>query len=257
MKPLFINCPKLILILFLLVGPMISSVALASDRMVLIDPTKYIKDGVRLYPHLQKFYIDRYEVTVEEHFNFLKKNAFRNYKGYRQPKKKHFQKAAARVHWFEAQAYCHSLNKRLPTNEEWSAAAAGPGRIYPWGEMKLDGERANYCDVNCASPWADFEQNDGYEKIAPVGKYPKGQTPEGVFDLAGNLWEWTSTIQGKNEVLPYKGKDHTQDENYHFMIIRGGSYGSRIDQMTTDAVSRSPAYFRSSHVGFRCVGDYR
>ena len=229
------------------------STGYAADSMVLIEPDRYLKNGKKIYPSLKSFYIDRFEVTVEEYFDFLKGGTFKNLKGYRTPKRKHLKQAAARIHWFEAQSYCHSKGKRLPTNTEWSAAAVGADRIFPWGNDNLNDKKANYCDVNCSTPWMDFEENDQYEKIAPVGSYPEGQTPEGLFDMGGNLWEWTSTVSGQNRDLEFQGKEHSQDDNYLKMIIRGGSYGSRADQIKNRSQSQSPAFFRSSHVGFRCV----
>jgi len=89
------------------------------------------------------------------------------------------------VSWYEADAFCRWLTKarndgytyRLPTEEEWQAAAAGKkGREYAWGNEDPDGR--------C---------NDGYkiDKTSSVGIFHKGCTPEGVADMSGNVWEWT------------------------------------------------------------------
>lgn len=92
------------------------------------------------------------------------------------------------VTWYAAMAYCHwhtmlqrvvadrRLIYRLPAEEEWEWAASGGKRKYPWGNDKPDETRANY--------------NEKVGKTTPVGSYPAGATPEGLMDMAGNVWEW-------------------------------------------------------------------
>jgi len=88
------------------------------------------------------------------------------------------------VTYGEAVNYCawrHPDGGRLPTEEEWEAAARGPGgRMYPWGDA-WDAAAANIAGSGRGGP-------------APVGSYPAGRTPEGVDDLIGNVWEWTSSV---------------------------------------------------------------
>ena len=93
------------------------------------------------------------------------------------------------VNWHHAKAFCAWLAKesgravRLPTDAEWTLAAAGPeARKYPWGN-KWDPHRANFGDEG---------KVDGYPESSPVGTFPKGATPTGIYDMAGNIWEWSA-----------------------------------------------------------------
>lgn len=114
-----------------------------------------------------------------------------------------------RVSWDDAVNYCQWLsqqageNYRLPTDAEWEFAAGGRGqREYPWGNAAPTPERANYGESNLG-------------KTTPVGAYPLGMTPEGLFDLAGNVWEWCADLYNEE-----------QDRR----VVRGGAfYGLQDD----------------------------
>jgi formylglycine-generating enzyme required for sulfatase activity len=98
------------------------------------------------------------------------------------------------VSWYAARAYCLWLSLlennnsnttlyRLPTEVEWEYAAGGKeGRRYPWGKEEPSSTRANY------------GKNEG--ATTPVGRYPEGVTPEGLYDMAGNMWEWMENRYG-------------------------------------------------------------
>ena len=117
------------------------------------------------------------------------------------------------VNWFEADAFCRFAGRRLPTEAEWEFAAQGGGakRPFPWGHEAADREHANL-------------ESDA---LAPVGAFAAGDTPEGVRQLMGNVWEWTSS-----DFLPYPAftpdpyEDYSQPWFGTRKVLRGGSFAS-------------------------------
>jgi formylglycine-generating enzyme required for sulfatase activity len=130
------------------------------------------------------------------------------------------------VDWHEATAFCAWLGGRLPTGVEWEyAAKSGLSRMYPWGDTPPQG-RAN-CAADCG---------DTFENTAPVGSFPLGDTPWGLKDMAGNVWEWTSTAF-----------DATNKE------LRGGGWiGTSRNLRASYHIGVSPTY-RDGDFGFRCA----
>jgi len=156
------------------------------------------------------------------------------------------------VDFAQATAYCEAQGGRLPTEEEWEYAARGTtGRKYPWGQAPPDTKRLNACDEKCMLLGLKidvmFETSDGFATTAPVGSFPKGATPEGLLDMAGNVAEWTS---GKG--CPYTEQTCADDKR----IVRGGAWDMGMRATVTtwgrSAGARDPSEV-SSGVGFRCA----
>ena len=146
--------------------------------------------------------------------------------------------------WQGAVALCAWRGARLPTEAEWEAAAHGKqGRTYPWGETPPTPERAVF--------------GRGRGETDPVGSHQKGATPEGVFDLAGNEAEWTSSLF---KPYPYDATDGREDPNAPGeRVTRGGDHVFDVapDQLTgafRDGFSRNPRRGHR-HIGFRCAKD--
>jgi formylglycine-generating enzyme required for sulfatase activity/tRNA A-37 threonylcarbamoyl transferase component Bud32 len=140
-----------------------------------------------------------------------------------------------RVKFAEAQNYCSWRGgARLPSEEEWEAAARGfAGRKYAWGSEW--------------NPTAANVSTSGRGRPAPVGSFPAGRTPEGVHDLIGNVWEWTSSLY-----RPYNDAKAITGQ----YVIRGGAFNA-VPTLST-AVSRipyDPATSRANlaATGFRCA----
>jgi len=140
------------------------------------------------------------------------------------------------VSWEEAQGYCRWLTEktgetyRLPTETEWEFAAAGTGkRAYPWGNENPGVERANFIDGKIM-------------KTTSVVSYPLGMTPEGLYNMAGNIWEWCDDWYNRQE---------------KFRVMRGGSFFDLGHFLKCDFRLGADANDRTSYIGFRVVKEIK
>jgi formylglycine-generating enzyme required for sulfatase activity len=158
----------------------------------------------------------------------------------------------------DAERFCEWLSQterkkyRLPTEAEWEYAARGlEARIFPWGDTLDAGHYANFADAKTAFSWRDSRIDDGWPQTSPVGYFPRGASPFGVEDLAGNVFEWTldglETYKGKEVTNPRGPKQSLQ------RVYRGGSWKSRVTSLRSTARAFNSPDYSSNDVGFRII----
>ena len=155
------------------------------------------------------------------------------------PRYNHPSQPVVGICWYEARAYCAWLGRqsalplRLPTEAEWEAAARGTaGRAYAFGDT-WSAAKANSHDTHIRS-------------TTPVGVFPEGDTPEGIQDLTGNAYEWTSSAFGRDRAVaefgypydPGDGREAPGLPNDVLRVSRGGAWASV--QATSHAAFRGP-----------------
>lgn len=224
--------------------------------------------------NLNAFYMSKYEITIKQYVYFL--NAGGNDDHYRTEMADttycgiikngagDYSVSSGRdnypvtyVTWYDAVAYCDWLSAntgktyRLPTEAEWEYAAVGgnPHRTYPWGNTW----QQTYCN------WWDNGGDgsiDGYAYTAPVGSYESGKSPFGLYDMAGNVWEWCKDWYKSDyySSSPVNNPECTDDSSGG-KVLRGGSwYGDSSDLRCSFRLSGSYyPDFCSGSFGFRCV----
>lgn len=232
-------------------------------------------------PHeveLSPFKISKYPITNAQFEIFMNEGGYQNEKwwskeGWKYRQKENWEQPryweneafnlpnqpVVAVSWFEAEAFCNWLSEkskeqkangkqiiRLPTEAEWEFAARGrEGRKFPWGKDEPTPEHANY------------EQSQIGRQTA-VGIYSQGATPEGIFDLAGNVWEWCLDFYDEKYYAACKKagvvKDPLCTKESWWRIQRGGAYYSDADGLRGSGRVLSFPVIWLRNYGFRvCV----
>jgi formylglycine-generating enzyme required for sulfatase activity len=208
--------------------------------------------------YLDKYYIDKYEVTNAEYRRCVAAGSCKELKWTDRYRDLSWDNhPVVGVNWFHADNYCGWAGKRLPTEAEWEKAARGKdGRLYPWG-----GETAT-CDYAVIYQYLGrkfifSKYSYGCDRSSnwPVGSKPDGASPYGLMDMAGNVGEWVNDWHGGDYYRNSPAQNPSGPASGKYRVWRGGSWYS--DSYAARASSRfkgKPAYI-SEDLGFRCARD--
>jgi formylglycine-generating enzyme len=266
---------SLIGFLVLLAGPLQAADALQTEKsagkdgapMILVPAGPFPmgvpagdRDGGRdEYPRhqvdLDAFYIDKHEVTNGRYRQFVKatghripqhpKNQARTLWKGDQVSEAVAERPVVNVDWHDAAAYCAWAGKRLPTEAEWEKAANGTeDRRFPWGNVEPTAKHLNF-----------NQQWIGEKTLMPVGSYEAGKSPYGVYDMAGNVWEWVADwydpayyekSPAKNPPGPGTGTDK---------VLRSSGWAVETPLVRIFTRVKSDPLIRNESTGFRCAMD--
>ena len=203
--------------------------------------------------YLSAYEISRYEITNAQYRTFIEATNRPTPRGHNGEKTWEDEtlngdtQPVVGVTWFDAQAFAEWIGGSLPTEAQWERAARGTeARIYPWGDTPPK-----------ARQHANFARR--YNRPIPVGQFPKGESPDGIADLAGNVWEWCldeyspTAYQRNGKGVPRNPINLRFRDVLRSRVIRGGAWD------VGSAFLRSSLRFKfypldSTHtIGFRVV----
>ncbi len=229
--------------------------------------------------YLKAFLMDRDEVTNRQYQAFLKATKHRVPEhccdpGYNLWKggeidAKLLDHPVVNVDWYDAEAYCTWVRKRLPTEAEWEKAARGSeGRLYPWGSewnrQKTNGV-AYWAGKDFVTPedakafWGEtgvevLEKHGFHGMLTlPVTALSEGATPAGLRHLSGNVWEWVADWYAADYYKAAPSRDPKGPEAGEYKVLKGGSWLNHQHLLRAAARDGSRPTMRNHGTGFRCA----
>jgi formylglycine-generating enzyme required for sulfatase activity len=195
--------------------------------------------------YLDAFFMDKDQLVVGQYAKFLEATSHSVPPEWNiMSRAMHKNRPVVNVGWADAAAYCKWAGKRLPTEAEWEKAARGTdGRLYPWGNDPPTPLHANYGKTG----------SNSHGTLAPVGMLEDGKSPYGIYDMAGNVWEWVSDWYGADYYKTGPLQNPTGPPTGDYKVIRGGSWGSGPEGLRAAEREIHLPSFRGSGTGFRCA----
>jgi len=194
--------------------------------------------------YLDAYFIDKYEVTNTQYSSCVKAGICKTPSNAKQYSSYDYRnRPVTYMSWVMAKTYCEWRGARLPTEAEWEKAARGvDGNTYPWGEA-----------IDCT--YANYRATVAYcvENTTPVGSYEKGMSIYGIYDLAGNVSEWVSSLHFD---YPYSATDGRENpNNAGDRILRGGSWNNKASLLRSADRAWNDPNAAVFDYGFRCAKD--
>ena len=234
---------------------------MGSDKKV--DRNAYLPEFPQRKVYLDAYEIDKFEVTTVQFLKFVLATNRPplidwQYDG------GNFQETMAshpvmHVSWFDADAYCKWAGKRLPTSAEWEKAARGEdGRIYPWGNEPAGLSRANFGRTGLSGPVRDRpERLLLYPPIISVDKYENAVSPYGVYQLSGNVAEWTADWYYPNYYKKAPDRNPKGPDKGTQRAFRGGGWIDSTPSVRPAQRNGTEPNTKMNWLGFRCARDMK
>lgn len=197
-------------------------------------------------PWISTFSIDAHEVTTVQYAVFLTAiDRPAPWQWEMVDSAHHNDRPVIGVDWRDADAYCRWKGKRLPTEAEWEKAARGTdGRLYPWGNQAPTKDFANF------ALGARFSYS---QVLLPVRSFEQGKSPYGLYQMAGNVYEWVQDWYQSNYYELSPERNPQGPEQGQFKVLRGGSWSDLPKYLLTYGRFKLPPETRNSYTGFRCA----
>lgn len=234
---------------------------MGSDKKV--DRNAYPPELPQRKVYLDAYEIDKFEVTTVQFLKFVLATG-------RQPlidwqyDGGNFQETMAshpvmHVSWFDADAYCQWAGKRLPTSAEWEKAARGEdGRIYPWGNEPAGLSRANFGRTGLSGPVRDRpERLLLYPPIISVDKYENAVSPFGVYQMSGNVAEWTADWYDPSYYKRAPDRNPKGPDKGTQRAFRGGGWIDSTPSVRPAQRNGTDPNTKMNWLGFRCARDVK
>jgi len=232
---------------------------MGSDKKV--DRNAYQPEFPKRKVYLDAYDVNQYEVTTVQYLKFVLATNRPplldwQYDG------GNFQESMAshpvmHVSWYDADAYCQWAGKRLPTSAEWEKAARGEdGRIYPWGNQPAGLSRANFGRTGLSGPVRDRpERLLLYPPIISVDKYENAVSPYGVYQMSGNVAEWTVDWYDPDYYKKAPDRNPKGPERGTQKAFRGGGWIDSTPSVRPAQRNGADPNTKMNWLGFRCARD--
>jgi formylglycine-generating enzyme required for sulfatase activity len=197
------------------------------------------------------FYLDKFEVTNARYEKFMDETGRARPKFWEQlDLTLHGELPVIGISWHDAKAYCEWAEKRLPTEAEWEYAARGADRRrYPWGNAEPNAQLANY-GKNWSYKFFD-------DRLKPANSHEAGRSPFGVYNMAGNVFEWVADWYEIKYYARSPERNPTGPPSGELKVMRGGSWNFASEYIRTTSRLKMKPMDREADLGMRCARDSR
>jgi len=189
---------------------------------------------------VEGFWLGKYEVTNRQYDRFLRKEDYPEPGYWNDEEINQPDKPVTAVKFYEVLGYCEWARLRLPTEAEWEYAASCGGRFeYGTADGTIGNDLANY--------WGTGGRDTWLETPAPVGSFAPNAF--GLYDMAGNVWEWTSSIYLEYPYMRSDGRENLATRRHR--VMRGGSWQFGPEYCRVSHRHHFAMHLRYDYVGFR------